>query len=200
MRRNPLPGLSMNAPPPLPRTGLVTVMAWISLLLGALGVAAALVQVLLALLTPDTVVAVLAQRPEVPTAVVWMLGHRLALALLCLLLSVLFLASAWGLLHRREWARWTFIAFLVGGALLNVAGLAAIDHVFDTMLAMFPPDLLNTAEGHQFLARMQASRLLAHASGVVGALAIAALHGWIVWKLCVPPARDEFRRGRAKAP
>ncbi len=184
----------MSPPPPLPRTGLVPVMARISLVLGALGVAWALVQTLLALLLPDTAVAALAQQPEIPSGAMWLLEHRVWLSLLTLLLSVVFLVSAWGLLHRQEWARWAFIVFLVGGALLNAAGLAVIDHVFDTLLAIFPADMLDTPEGREFVAQMEVSRLAAWAAGVVGVLALAALHGWIVWKLCVAPARDEFRR------
>lgn len=181
-------------PPPLPRTGLVPVMARISLVLGAVGVAWALVQTVLALLLPDAAVAALARRPEIPSGAVWLLEHRVSLSLLTVLLSVLFLVSAWGLLRRQEWARQAFIAFLVGGALLNAAGLAVIDHVFDTLLAMFPADMLGTQEGREFVAQMEVSRLVAWATGVVGVLAVAVLHGWIVWKLCVPPARDEFRR------
>ncbi|KAF1685710.1 hypothetical protein B1992_10955 [Pseudoxanthomonas broegbernensis] len=187
----------MTVPPPLPRAGFVTVMAKISLLLGALGVAGSAAQALLALLMPDAAVATLAQRPEVPAGVVWVLEWRLALSLLCLLLSALFLAASWGLLRRREWARWTFIAFLVGGAVLNFAGLAAIGHVFDTLQAMFPADMIDTPEGREFLAQMQASRYLSYVTGLVGAVAFAVLHGWIAWKLCTAPARDEFRRPAA---
>ena len=184
----------MTAPPPLPRAGFVTVMAKLSLVVAGLGVAWSLLQALGALLLPDGAVARLAAQPEVPAGVIWALEHRLGLSLLGLALALLFLAASWGLLKRQEWARWTFIAFLVGTAALNFAGLAAIGHVFDTMLAMFPADMLDTPDGREFMAQMQASRMLSYGSGLLGALAFAGLHGWIVWKLCTAPARDEFRR------
>ena len=30
-------------------------------------------------------------------------------------------------------------------------------------------------------------------TSLAGALVFAALHGWIVWKLCTPAVRDQFR-------
>lgn len=184
----------MNAPPSLPRTGMVTVMAKISLLLGAVGVAVALLQLLGALLMSDAAVAAMVRRPEFPAGLAWMLEWRVWLSWLCLLLSVLFLASAWGLLRRHPWARWVFIAFLVGGAALNFAGLAVIDPVFDGLIGMFPAEFLDTREGREFVAQMQGTRLVSWVTGGIGALTLAVLHGWIVWKLCIAPARDEFRQ------
>lgn len=189
----------MSAPPPLPRAGFVTVMAKVSLLVGGVGLAWALVQAVAALLVSDAMVATIGEQPEVPPAVAWALEHRLTLSLLMLLLSAVFMAAAWGLLRRMEWARWVFIVYLVVGAVLNFAGLAAIGHVFDTLQAMFPADMLQTREGMEFTAQMQASRYISYFSGLVGAVAFAALHGWIVWKLCTDPTRGEFRRPAAGA-
>ena len=187
----------MTAPPPLPRTGFVTVMAKLSLVLGGLGTASAFLQSLGALLLPDSTVARLAAQPEVPRGLVWLLEHRLGLSLAMLALSVLFLAAAWGLLKRQAWARWTFIAFLVVTAAMNFVGLAAIGHVFDTLMAMFPADMLDSQEGREFMAQMQASRMMSYGTSLIGALAFAGLHGWIVWKLCSRPIREEFGAGQA---
>ncbi|HET6396552.1 MAG TPA: hypothetical protein VFF91_06895 [Pseudoxanthomonas sp.] len=183
----------MTAPPPL-RTGFVTVMARICLVLAGLGVAWALAQGVLGLLLPDAVVADLAARQALPPALVALLRHRHALAAVLLLSSLACLAASWGLLRRREWARQAFIVLLVAGAAVNFAGLAAVDHLFDALQAMIPAPLLHGPEGQQALAQLQASRRLAFLSSLAGALVLAVLHGWIAWKLCTPEVRAEFRR------
>src|SRR5690349_830213 len=102
----------MSAPPPLPASGFVTVLARISLVMAALGLAWALAQMFLALLMPDAAVLRIAAQPEVPPDLVWVLERRHVLSLALLLVSLLCLAVAWGLLKRREWARLAFIALL----------------------------------------------------------------------------------------
>ncbi|AKC86921.1 hypothetical protein [Pseudoxanthomonas suwonensis] len=187
----------MNTPPPLPvATGFVTVLARISLVLAALGLLWALAQTVLALLLPDAAVARMAAEPGVPPGLLWTLEHRHALSLAVLLLSALFLAVAWGLLKRREWARLGFIALLVAGALANFAGLALVGPFFDGLVGMFPAEYLDTPDGRQFTAQMQFNRNTTFATSLLGALFFAGLHGWIVWKLCTAPVRAEFgRRG-----
>lgn len=185
----------MNMPPPLPTsTGFVTVLGRISLVLAILSVLWALAQVLLALILPEALVAQVAAQPEVPAMVVWVMKHRHTLALAMLALSLLFLAVAWGLLKRREWGRLGFIALLLLGAAANFAALLLVDPFFDGLHGMFPAQMLESPEGQQFVAQMRFNRIMAFASGLLGALAIAALHGWIVWKLCTAAVRAEFRR------
>ena len=184
----------MNTPPPLPAAAsFVTVLARISLVLAALGVAWALAQMLFALLLPDAVVARLAAQPELSRGVLWTLEHRHALSLVLLLVAGLFLAAAWGLLRRREWARMAFILLLVGGALANFAALALIGPFFDGLQDMFPAEMLASPEGQRFAAQMQFNRTVTLVTSLAGALVFAALHGWIVWKLCTPAVRDQFR-------
>jgi len=181
-------------PPPLPAAGFVTVLARISLFLAILGVAGSLAQMVLALLLPDAAVARAAVQPEIPSAVTWLLRHRHALTLASLLLSLLFLAVAWGLLRRREWARLAFIGLLLAAAAANFAGLALIGPFFDGLQGMFPAQMLDSPDGRQFLAQMQFNRQVAFVTSLLGALGIAALHGWIAWKLCTTPVRAEFGR------
>ena len=185
----------MPQPPSLPASGFVTATAKVSLLMAGLGLAWSVFQLLVAALLPDDAVAAMDALPEVPAALVWCLEHRLGLSLLVLALSVLFLACSWGLLRRREWARIGFIVFLVLGAVLNLAGLALIDHVFDTLQAMLPVQILDSGEGRQLLAQLQVSRTLAWASGVLGVIAFGALHGWIIYRLAAAPVRREFSPG-----
>lgn len=178
-------------------TSFVRVLARISLVLAALGVVWALAQMLLALLLPDAMVAVVAGHPQIPTAIVWALEHRHGLSLALLLLSLSGLAVAWGLLKRQEWARLAFIALLVGGALVNFAGLPLVDSVFDGILRLYPAELLETADGQQFMAQMRFNRSSAFFTTLAGAVGIAALHGWLAWKLCTAPVRAAFGRSGA---
>jgi len=133
----------------------------------------------------------------VPPAVAWMLEQRRLLSLLGLLLSGLFLVSSWGLLRRRDWARWTFIAFLLATALLNFASLALVGQFFDGMVGMFPQEFLDSREGREFMAQMQANRIVSLVTATATALAFAGLHGWLAWKLCTPQVRAEFHRDPA---
>ena len=186
----------MNVPPPpLPAaTSFVTLLGRISTVLAVLGVLGALAQMLFAVLLPDTAVAQVVAQPEAPTAVVWVLQHRSALALAMLAMSLLFLAVSWGLLKRQEWGRLGFIALLLLGAAANFAALLLVDPFLDGLHHMFPAQMLDSLEGQQFIAQMRFNRNMAYASGLLGAVAIAALHGWIVWKLCTAAVRAEFRR------
>ncbi|MBO9717250.1 MAG: hypothetical protein J7507_10685 [Pseudoxanthomonas sp.] len=186
----------MSAPPPLPATGFVTPLARISLVLAALGAAWALAQMVAVLLVPDAAVARLASGPDLP-GLAWTLQHRHALSLAMLLLALLFLAASWGLLRRREWARWTFIVLLLAGAAANFAGLALIGPFFDAIVGIYPAQLLDTPDGRQFVAQMHFNRQATLVTSLAGALALAGLHGWIAWKLCTAAVRAEFIRAGA---
>jgi len=175
--------------------GFVTTTARLSLVLALLGLAWSLVQAVLALLLPDVAVARLAGLPGMPGALVWALEHRLGLSLAMLLASAAFLACCWGLLRRQEWARQGFIVFLVATAVLNFAALGLIDHLFDAFQGIIPPDLLDSPDGQEMLAQLRLTRLMTWGSGVVGAVAFAALHGWVVWRLCTSVVRRQFQPG-----
>ena len=174
----------------------VTPLAWISLVLAALGTAWALAQLLVGLMVPDTAMADLAAQGLVPPLLAGLFEWRNVLALAMLALSLALLVAAWGLLRRREWARLAFIVLLLLGALANFAGLAMIDPLFDSALAMFPDPVRSTAEGQRAIAQLQSSRRLVWATSMAGALAIAAVHGWIAWQLCTAPVRAEFAQRR----
>ncbi|WP_162434715.1 hypothetical protein [Pseudoxanthomonas koreensis] len=170
----------------------VTSLGWISLVLAALGSAWALAQFLVGLLIPDALVADLAAQGLVPPLLANLFAWRNVLALAMLGLSLALLASAWGLLRRREWARLAFIALLVFGALANFAALAGIDPLFDSALAMFPASMRLAPEGQQAIAQLQSSRRLVWVTSLGGALAIAGVHAWIAWQLCTAPVRAQF--------
>jgi len=184
----------MTMPPPVPRTGFVTVLGRMSLLISAVGLLGALALAAGAVALGDGTVARIAAEPLLPPSVAWMLEQRRALALCGLLLSLLFVAASWGVLRRQEWARWAFIAFLVLTAALNFAMLPVVSQLFDGVRAAMPAALLDTREGQDLLAQLRISRAVSLGLSVATALAFAGLHGWLAWKLCTAPVRAEFRR------
>lgn len=185
------------SPPSASATAFVTTLGRISLVMAGLGAAWALLQLLLGLLVPDAQVAEMAAQGLIPPLLVDLLRWRHVLSLAMLALSLLLLGAAWGLLRRREWARLAFVALLVAGALANFAGLAAIDPFFDGLQTLFPASLAHGPDGQLFAAQLQAARRMTWITSAIGALAIAALHGWIAWKLCTAPVRAEFGRRTA---
>lgn len=127
-----------------------------------------------------------------PEAFQWLGRHALSLTALMLVVSVAFLAVSWGMFKRREWGRVGFIVFLVLVALLNFASLPLIHSVFDNMRSMFPAEFLQSAEGRELRVQLTSGVWMSLISGAVTAIAIAALHGWLVIKLRRPDVRALF--------
>ena len=94
---------------------------------------------------------------------------------------------SWGLLKRREWGRLGFIAFLALGALAGIVGAAWFGHVLDGLAGA----QAGLAETDPLFGQIQA---VMRAAMWLGAIAVALLHGAIVWKLCTPATRAEFSR------
>lgn len=169
--------------PPGTGSSFVTVMAWISIALGVLGAVSGLMQ---AALLPALPVEAMLQPLEgtdasLPPALAWMFGHLQLLNLLSLLSSALFAWVSWGLLKRREWGRLGFIGFLVLGALAGFIGAAWFGHVLDGI-----------GGGEDIDPMLQSLQSAMRTMMWLGAVAVALLHGGIVWKLCSPAIRAEF--------
>lgn len=185
----------MNTPPPLPATtAFVTVLGRVSIVLAVLGLLWALVQVLFVLMLPMDLLAQVEAQPGMPALLAAAMQYRSALALAMLALSLGLLVVSWGLLQRREWGRLGFIAALVLGAVVNFAALLLVGPFFDSLQDLFPPGMADPGDGWQIDAQLRMTRNLVMASGLIGALAIAGVHGWLVWKLCTAQVRAEFRR------
>lgn len=176
---------------PAAPSAFVTVTAKVSLAIGVAATAYALLQVAVAvlLLGPDDGAQVVASLPAatLPAAAAWMLTHLRGIAWGFLLTSAAFTAASWGLLRRRAWGWWGFVAFMVLGALLNFAGIALLQHVFDWAGAL--PANPDTAALQDTLAAL---RVVSLALMWVTALLFAVLHGLVVWQLCRPAVRAEF--------
>jgi len=184
-------------PPPLPaaRNQMIDTMAKISLVVGVVWLLYALGQLAVLALLPDGALQEVVVRIGIalPALWQWCLDHLFALSLLSALLALLFSASAWGLQQRREWARLSFVAFLVVTGLANFASLPLLWQFFGAMRQMLPEAMLHSADGAQLLAQLQSGRMISMATATVTALVFAALHGWIVYQLCRPAIRAEFR-------
>ncbi|MEL1266279.1 hypothetical protein [Pseudoxanthomonas putridarboris] len=174
-------------------SSFVTVMAQVSIVLGLAGTAYALVQAVAAamLLRGGELGDTIAQLPmaDLPLAAAWLLTHLEMLAWSFLLASAAFLAVSVGLLRRRRWAWWGFVAFMVLGALANFAGIALVDRVFAWVQALpANPDVA------VLQAELAPLHTMALAMTTATAVVFAVLHGLIVWKLCTPEIRAEFPR------
>ena len=193
--------MNLDAPPPLPggprRTpaaGFVDVLGKLSVLLAVLGVLYALVQLVVVLLIPASFLdgswdGNNEHLPALPDLLRWLLHNLLPLAWVTLLSAVAFLVVAYGMLKRSNAARLGFIAFMVLGTLMNFASIAVLMAALDWVNAIGA----NIDEAGVFQ-QIRASNMVSMAMGVISALAIAGLHGWIIWKLCTADVRAEFVR------
>jgi len=184
----------VTVPTTPPRSQFVTVMAWLSLAVALLSVASNALQAVAVALAPGLgdLSALLPPGTPLPALLDWLGDHLLALSLWGVVLSLLMAWISWALLQRREWARLAFIAVLLLVALANFACIPLLD----TAVAMTGAGL--GQDGADVAAELgQASAPLLVAMKAVcwiGALAIAAIHGWIAWRLCRPEIRAEFVR------
>ena len=193
--------MSAVAPPPLPgkprrapAAGFVDVLGKLSLLLAVLGVLYALVQLVLVLLIPAGFMDGMLEGnseflPALPGMLRWLLQNLLPMAWVTLLSAVAFLAISYGVLKRSNAARLGFIVFMVLGTLMNFASIAVLMAALDWVNAIGA----NIDEAGVFQ-QIRASNMVSMAMGVISALAIAGLHGWIIWKLCTADVRAEFVR------
>ena len=188
----PLPGSARKSP----AANFVDVLGKISILLGVLGVVYAIGQWAVLMVLPDDLLARgfpngSPELPPLPSTLRWLLDHLDAMAWLTLLSSLLFLAVSWGVLKRNDTARLGFIAIMVLGTLMNFASIVLLLQVLDWV------NQIGTSlqvEGQGMPGQMQASNAVSMGMGVISALAFAALHGWIIYKLCTPAVRAEFKR------
>lgn len=180
--------------PPAPtRGGWLTVIATISLALGALGVVGNGLPLLLSWTSPQPGASdgLWPADIPVPPVVAWLQAHWVALSLAGLALSALLTWTSWGLLRRREWARRTFIAGLILMALANFACLPLLDALFAGLIDSPAPADLGGAQLQAVTLTLQRAAFWAC---LAGAVLIAAVHGWIAWHLSRPAIRTEFGR------
>lgn len=175
------------------RSEFVTVMAWISLALGLLGVVSGLMQGVMLLAMPadrmlQDLLGVVAPEVQLPSAILWIFGNLGLLNFLSLLSSALFAVVSYGLLKRHEWGRVGFVLLLAASALLGLLGVGVFVHFLDLANGMTSAEIAEIDPAFQSL---QSAMKIAV---IVAALLVAVLHGAIIWKLYRPGIRAEFTR------
>jgi len=174
-----------------PRSTFVTVLAWVFIVMAGSATLISIMQNLMihALFKDMAVEQALQAQPEgVPPILAFLAGHAQLFFLGFLLVSMATLVSAIGLLRRLNWARLCFIGLMGLGILWQVVGFVIQSSVFSSMREQFAqaadlggPDM------------SAALPIIALVSGLF-ALVMAALHGWIAWRLLSAPIAAEFRR------
>lgn len=188
-----LPPLSAQ---PQPGSSFVTVVGWIGFALALLGTLYGLSQVASGLFMPKDfylrMINPAGQPLSLPPLLEWFYTHTLAVGIVQLVLSSLFAWVAWNLLKRRDWARIAFVAFLLLGVAWQFGSLWMMPQMIEGMLAAqnaaMPPDQAMPEEFTRTLTNM--AMLMGSAMGLL----IAALLGWVAWKLCTGKLRAEFVR------
>lgn len=190
-------------PPPLPPAlpdmrppgnSFVTVLAWLSIAAGALGVVYGVIQLCTALFMPQLQMQMLnptgAPLPPLPPLMDWYYANNFWIALATVLTSTALLAVSRGVLRRREWARRAFIALLVLGTLWQLAWVWAMPQIVEGTLAV----QMATLPGEDAAELVDGMVNMATVITALIVLVFLALHAWIAWKLCTPTVRAEFER------
>ncbi|AXI82486.1 hypothetical protein FUT69_10495 [Xylella taiwanensis] len=169
----------------------VKVMAFMCLGLGVPSMLANLLSIVHLLLVPDGDPATLQGILGVPMPpqFAWMFRHTLALSLANGALSLLFVCVGSGLWHQREWARRGIIALLLAVTIVSLAALPLIGPLFDGVMMLLPPEMITTPD---ITTQLHTARLAVWGIGGVAAIAMVALHGWLIWRFQTPEIRAQF--------
>lgn len=173
------------------RSTFVTMLAWIFIAMSGSGTVISIAQNLMVnMLFEGQLGEALRQAPPegVPPVLVFLVGHVQLFFALFTLVSLVSLVCAIGLLRRREWARLGFVGLMGLGIAWQAVGVWLQAQVFSALRTQFAtatdlgaPDLGAAAPAITMV-------------GVVFALVMAGLQGWIAWKLLSPAIAAEFRR------
>ena len=159
-----------------PQSSFVTVLAWLTLVMGVLGVVSALLQGLLATTVLPTLLA------EYGGAVTTLLSN---LTLISLAFSLFSVWVGLRLLQRRDWARRAMVVLLAIGLVLAVVGAIAC------LGALFVVDggvLLQAGLPEELFSLFRAMLAVLAA----GALIIVGVHAWLIVRLRSAGIKAEF--------
>lgn len=125
---------------------------------------------------------------SLPDSVRFLFSNLKLISALLLGGSLLLTAASIGLLKRREWARWLFVLFMALGVVGHLAPLFSGPVLLTSLM-----DLL---AGSPEAVRAGARNVVQWGWYLFAILSVllAALFGWIGWKLTRPEIKAEFRR------
>lgn len=173
----------------------MTVLAWLTIALGALGVGSGVLQLLPAQAANDPNLQLLMDALRtgtlpLPPILRWTMAHNLELSLASIALSALTLWLGWGLLRRREWARLGFIASLVAGTVLTFGIVWLVPALIEQTLSLQPG---LQSPGQPLPPELASMKTIATVFSAGIAVVFAGLHGGIIWKLCTQAVRVQFK-------
>lgn len=167
-----------------PRSTFVTVIAWIFIALAGMATPISILQNIMVWTVfrqhdLSEASATMAEQGT-PAPMAWMMGHMEVWFGAFLVVCLVTLASAIGLLLRKNWGRLGFMGIMGLGILYQVVALLMMWSMTSSMPVMESAPELNTM--------MVVMQLFA----MVFALGIVTLFGWIIKRLASPAIRAEF--------
>jgi hypothetical protein len=178
----------------VPRSTFVTVLAWLGIVLGTIGMLATGLQWLIVRFTmPMSFEALLADpsMAETPATIQWMFRHFEALILANLVAVAALLAGSIGLLRRRNWGRLAIVVLLALGIASHVAGVG-VQYVVMEQVSRIDPGPQAPVDFEQQFALV---RTFVVGFSALFALLFVALYAWLIRKLVSPAIRREFGVG-----
>ena len=176
------------------RSTFVTVVAWIFIGLSGMNTLVALMQnVMMYFLFNDSEFAQMSPPPGMmPPVPAFVLIHFQLIFLLVLMGSAFMLVSAIGLLKRRNWARWCFIALLALLIVWQVVGVGISFSVLSLQQQQF-------SSNAQMMGAPDMSAFFIFMKVIVVVLVIGfcGLFGWLIKRLLSASIAVEFVRPRA---
>lgn len=175
------------------RSGFVTALAWIFIVLAGFSTLISILQnIMIALMFPvDEMRAAMKsdKAPPMPAGFRFMFDYFHYFFLAFLVVSVATLVSAIGLLMRKNWARLVFIGMMGLAILWNLASLA-----LPFLMSSLIHDMGGSAPD-EFMANFRLMWNIMIGVSVVMGLAFAALFAWIIKRLTSEDIRREFMDG-----
>lgn len=173
-----------------PRSTFVTALAWVFIVLAGFATLIAIMQnLMVTLMFPVAEMQAAADQAQhderIPWFAAFMLQNIRFVFLAFLVLSAGTLASAIGLLKRRNWARLAFVGLMAFGVLWNIAG-GVLTIAFFSSIPPVPPSA--TGQATDFASMMT----IMIAFNLAFAVALSVLFGWIIKRLTSDEIRREF--------
>ncbi len=168
---------------PAPRTTLVSIFGWVSLVGGILmALVVTLNVVMLSYLKRmnDGEILPAEDMAQIPSAALFYLDHMVLIGALSIAAALLMAVAGFGIIRRRDWGRKLGIYLLASSIVLAFASIPT---------SFMGQDGALSANERYFYA----------AISVVQALLSAALHGWLIWKLRTPAICGEFVEPRSES-
>jgi hypothetical protein len=177
------------AQPQSSRSTLVTVVAWIFIVLAGFSTFISVLQnIMVNTMVPlDQMHASVGPGTEqMPVFFRFVFGHIQLFVFAFLVVSSTTLIAAIGLLRRKNWARLLFIGILAVGILWNITGLVLQQVMFSSM-ATFP-----AAAPQDFRTEFDHMATVMQVFSVFMAVGLSALFAWLIKRLFSGPIRAEF--------